>query len=161
MRRRPTDVINSVAITSALGAEVTRIDAASIRRYGEGKFTADLNTAVDVDPFNLGTFLMTYYDQPRPRQPTLAFELFSRTEAERWRILRVGLAQRIRITGTPADWPPGAANFTVEGIAHEGALDRRTVVWTTSAIVGTTSTEPGPWWRWDASSWGSTDQRPF
>lgn len=162
LHRRPTDVINAANITSTLGAEVNRTDSASIRRYGQGRFDANLDTAVDIDPSNLAAFLMAFYDTPRPRQPTLVFNLAERTEAERWRILRVGLAQRARITSTPASWPPGAANFTVEGIAHVGAVDRRVVIWTTSAIVGVSATTPGPWWGWDASTWdSSTDQRPF
>lgn len=160
--RRPTDIINSAAVTKLSGSLTAySSDDASIAQYGVGSRAVDLDTAVDADTENLAKFLTTYQAQPRPRQPVLRFNLIARTDAECLRILRVQLGQRVRVTGAPATWPPGAANFVVEGIFHNCKVDERFVDWSASAIVGTTATEPGPWFRLDASSWGGTDQRPF
>lgn len=161
LQRRPTDVVNSAAITQFGAATAYSTDAASIAQYGVGKATATLTTAVDADALNLATHLTTYYDTPRPRQPVLAFNLFSRTEAECELLLSVGLARRVRLVHTPDTWPPGAANFVVEGIRHTIAVDQRIVGWATSALVGTGTSEPGPWFRWDSSSWDGSDLRPF
>jgi hypothetical protein len=160
--RRPTDIINSAAVTQVQGLLTSySTDDPSIAQYGVGSRAVDLDTAVDADTANLAKFLTTYKAQPRPRQPVLRLNLFARTDAECLRILRVQLGQRARVTGTPSTWPPGAANFVVEGIAHSCKVDERFVDWSTSAIVGTTATQPGPWWAWDASTWSGTDNRAF
>lgn len=161
VRRRPTTAINSAAISQADGATAYSTDAASIARYGVGSASTTLDTAVDADTRNFAAHLTTYYDTPRPRQPVLAFHLLARTEAECLLLLSVGLARRVRIIHTPAGWPPGAANFVVEGIRHSIAVDGRIVAWATAAIVGVTTTEPGPWFRRDTSLRGGTDIRPF
>jgi hypothetical protein len=161
VQRRPTNVINSARVTSASGTVGAYADAASVDRYGEQFQPLDIDTACTADPANLATFLVTYYAQPRPRQPRLVLNLYNRSEPECNRILGVGLGERVHITGAPAGWPPGVQNFTVEGIHHVGAVDRRIVEWSTSAIVGTTATEPGPWFRLDASVLSGTDLRPY
>jgi hypothetical protein len=159
--RRPTTVINSATVNQVDGATAHARGDASIARYGIGAGEVTLDTDCDADPAALATFLVAYYGQPRPRQPVLVLNLYNRTDAECLRILRVKLGQRVLLTGTPTGWPPGAAAFVVEGIHHAGAVDERTVTWSTSAIVGTTASQPGPWFRWDASQWDGTDLRPF
>lgn len=159
--RRPTNVINSAAITQANAATAYSTDAASIAQYGLGSATATLSTAVDADARNLAEHLTTYYDTPRPRQPVLLFNLFSRTEVECQLLLSVGLARRVRIIHTPVTFPPGAANFVVEGVQHTIAVDQRLIAWATSAVVGTATTEPGPWFRRGTSARGGSDLRPF
>lgn len=159
--RRPTAVINSAAVTQVDGPTAYANGATSIARYGRGSAEVTLDTACDADPAALAAFMVAYFGQPRPRQPVFVLNLYDRTDTECLRILRVELGQRVLLTGTPTGWPPGAANFVVEGIHHTGAVDQRTVAWSTSAIVGTTATEPGPWLRWDASRWDGSDLRPF
>lgn len=161
VQRRPTNVINAARVTSTSGAFGAFTDAGSVDRYGEQFQAIDIDTGCTADPANLATFLVTYFAQPRPRQPRLVLNLYNRTESECARILGVGLARRVRIPDAPASWPPGAANFTVEGIRHVGAVDQRTVEWSTSAIVGVAATEPGPWFRLDASVLSGTDLRPY
>lgn len=161
LQRQPTNVVNVSHVTGSNGVVGTFTDDASVERYGQRFHSTDIDTAVTADPANLAVFEVTYFARPRPRQPVLGLNLYARTDAECLLILSVGVTQRVRVTGAPAGWPPGAANFTVEGVRHVGAADMRVVEWATSAIVGVSDTEPGPWWRWDASLWDGTDIRAF
>lgn len=161
LQRRPSVIVNDATVSQSGGVTAYSNDATSTARYGVNAASVQLETSSSADPASLAAFLTTYYAQPRPRQPILQLNLYNRTEPECMRILGVGLAERVRITGAPAGWPPGAVNFTVEGIRHVGAVERRTVEWATAAIVGSAATDPGPWFRWDASFWDGTDLRPF
>jgi len=162
LTRKPTTAITKAAVTQNGGATAYASAAtATVLQYGVNTAQVTLETDVDADPQNLATFLTTYQSTPRPRQPTLTFNLLARTDAECQTILAVTLAQRVRITGAPTGTPPGASNFTVEGIAHILAVDQRTVMWATAALIGTSATAPGPWFRWDTSSWDGPDVRPF
>lgn len=159
--RRPSQVINSAAISQSGGATAYSTDQASIDQYGVGANSETLNTAVDADASNLAAHQTTFYATPRPRQPTVRLNLLRRTDDECLRILGVALAMRVRITNPPTSWPAGAVAFVVEGIKHVIAPDERTVEWTTSAPVGSVAGTPGPWFRWDSSSWDGIDLRPF
>jgi hypothetical protein len=163
LTRKPTTAITKAQISQRGGATAySSATAALVRQYGVNLAEATLDTACDADPQNLATFLTTYQAVPRPRQPTLTFNLFApRTDAECLIILSVKIGQRVRIVGAPARTPPGALNFTIEGIRHVIAVDKRTVTWSTAALIGATTSEPGPWFRWGSSRWGGTDQRPF
>ena len=161
LTRRPTTPINAASISQAGGATVYSTNTASVSTYGVSSATATLTTACDADPGNLATHLTTYYATPRPRQPVMVFNLVQRTDAEAQLLLGVGLLRRVRIIHIPTGWPPGAANFTVEGIHHSVTVEQRLLQWSTAAVVGTTTTDPGPWFRWDSSSWDGPDLRPF
>lgn len=161
LARKPTTPVNAVTVSQTGGTTASALDQASIDRFGSGGEPVTLDTACDADPANLAEFLVEYEATPRPRQPLVRLVLHGRTDAEVLRILRVKLGQRVRIPDAPAFWPPGAANLVVEGIAHRLAVEDRAVVWATSALIGVAPTEPGPWWRWDASTWDGTDLVPF
>lgn len=159
LTRKPT-----VAITKA---EVSRPGAATayasapdarVRQFGTNTARATLDAAIDADPANLAAFLVLTQSIPRPRQPTLTFNLLARTDAECLTILGIQLAQRVRITGAPAGTPPGAVNFTVEGISHNLAVDDRTVTWSTAALVGVpvlTNLATDEYTRVVAGGWGN------
>lgn len=162
LSRKPTVAVTKAQITQAGGATAySSASDALVRQYGVNTATVTLDSPVDADAANLATMLTTYQAVPRPRQPTLTLNLLARTDAECLVILSVTLAQRVRITDAPAGTPPGASNFTVEGIAHVMAVDQRTVTWATAALIGTTTTDPGPWFRWGSSAYGGTDVVPF
>jgi hypothetical protein len=138
LTRKPTTAITKAQVTQSGGVVAySSAPDATARQFGVNTATVTLDTACDADPQNLATFLTTYQGAPRPRQPTLTFNLLARTDAECLIILGVQLAQRVRITGSPAGTPPGAANFVVEGIAHALGVDDRTVIWSTAALIGT------------------------
>jgi len=160
--RKPTTAITKAQVTQNSGAtSYAAATDAQIRQYGTNTAVTTLDTAVDADAQNLATFLVSYEAVPRPRQPTLVLNLLARTDAECLIILGVQLAQRVTITGAPAGTPPGALNFTVEGISHVLAVDQRTVTWATAALIGATTTAPGPWFRLGSSLLGGTDAVPF
>ena len=162
LTRKPTTAITKAQITQRSGAVAfSSASDALVRQYGVNTATETLDTPVDADAANLATMLTTYQAVPRPRQPLLTLNLLARTDDECLTILAVGLARRVRITGAPAGTPPGASNFVVEGIRHVLAVDERTVTWSTAALIGTTTTEPGPWFRWGSSSYGGTHVKPF
>lgn len=161
LTRRPAPAVNAPVVSQTGGAVGYSTSVASITRYGLGAPSIQLETACTADPANLATFLTTYQATPRPRQPVMQLNLIARSDAECLRILAVGFAQWVQITGAPTRWPPGATNFIVQGIRHVMATDQRIVEWQTTALIGTSPTAPGPWFRWDSSSWDGTDIRPF
>ncbi|MES2211026.1 MAG: hypothetical protein V4515_12740 [Chloroflexota bacterium] len=137
LTRKPTTAITRAEVGQAGGATALAVASdARVRQFGTNTARVTLDSAVDADAGNLATFLTLTQSVPRPRQPTLTFNLLARTDVECLLILGVQLAQRIRITGAPAGTPPGAVNFTVEGIAHTLGVDNRTVTWSTAALVG-------------------------
>lgn len=160
--RKPTTAITKTQISQAGGtATYSPASAALVRQYGVNTAQVTLDTACDADPQNFASMLATYQSTPRPRQPLLTFNLLNRTDAECLVILGVGLTRRVRITGAPTSQPPGALNFVVEGIRHVIAVEERTVTWSTAALVGTTATAPGSWFRLGSSSLGGGDLVPF
>jgi hypothetical protein len=160
--RKPTTAITKAQISQLNGATAySSATAAAIRQYGVNTAQTTLDTDCDADPLNLATFLTTYQSTPRPRQPTLMFHLLARTDPECLLILGVKLAQRVRIVDAPSGTPPGALNFTVEGIRHTLAVDQRDVTWSTAALVGTGTSSPGPWFRLGTSTLGGSDLVPF
>lgn len=160
--RKPTTAITKAQI-GQLGGLTAYSSAATgpVNQYGVNTAQVTLDTVCDADPLNLADFLTTYQSVPRPRQPALTFNLLNRTDSECLLILSVGLARRVRITGAPVGQPPGALNFVVEGIKHVLAVEERTVTWATSALIGVTTTDPGPWFRVGTSSLGGSDLVPF
>ncbi len=165
--RKATQAITK-AVASRRGGSTAYASApaAQVRQFGaNAPPPIDLDTATDADPANLAAFLVAFQTIPRPRQPTLTFNLLARTEAECLIILGVGYAQRIRITGAPAGTPIGVLNFVVQGISHTLGVADRTVTWSTAALIGTPilggPAAPGPWFRLGSSSLGGTDMRPF
>jgi hypothetical protein len=142
--RKPTTGITKAQIGMANGPTAySSATPAQVRQYGVSTAQVTLTTDCDADPQNLATFLTTWQAVPRPRQPTLTFDLFDArwaTDANALVVLGVGLAQRVRITGAPAGTPPGALEFTVQGIRHSIGVEQRTVTWSTAALIGTTTT---------------------
>lgn len=159
--RQPTLPINAPVVTQSNGAVGFSLNSTSITRYGYGSPQITLETDCTADPGNLAAFLTTYRGTPLPRQPVIRLNLYARSETECGIILGVGFAQWVQITGAPSTWAPGAANFTVIGIHHIMGVEQRIVEWSTSALLGSSPTAPGPWFKWDTSSWDGTDQRPF
>lgn len=160
--RRPTTAITKAQISQTGGATAYSSAAtATVTLYGANTTAVSLDTDCDADPQNLADFLTTYQSTPRPRQPTISFNLLKRTDEECLRILGVDLARRVRITDAPATWPAGAVTFVVEGIRHVLGVNERLVEWMTSAPIGETAGVPGPWFRIDTSSLDGTDLRPF
>lgn len=162
LTRKPTTAITKAQVGQSEGTTYySAATAAQVRQYGTNTAQVTLDTAVDADAQNLAAMLTTFQAVPRPRQPMLTLNLLARTDTECLLILSVGLTRRVRITGAPSGTPPGALNFTVEGIRHVLAVERRTVTWSTAALIGTTTSAPGPWFRLGSSSLGGTDQIPF
>lgn len=162
LTRRPTIAITKAQITQTGAATAySSAPAATVRQYGVNNQPISLDTACDADPQNLADFLTTYQSTPRPRQPTISFNLLKRTDEECLRLLGVDLARRVRITDAPATWPAGAVTFVVEGIRHVLGVEERLVEWMTSAPIGSVAGVPGPWFRIDTSSLDGTDLRPF
>jgi len=160
--RKPTVAITQATIAQLDGATgYSSASAARVRQYGVNTAQATLDTDCDADPQNLAAFLTTYQSVPRPRQPTLTFNLIARSDDECLVILGVALAQRVRIIEAPTSAPPGALNFTVEGIRHVLGVEERTVTWSTSALIGSSTDSPGPWFRLGSSSLGGSDLIPF
>ena len=160
--RKPTVAITRAQISQSEGVTAyATADAATVRRFGDNAATATLYTACDADPFNLAEHLVEYQSTPRPRQPTMTFALHGLEVDEVQVILGVDLGQRVVVLNTPAGTPPGAKSFVVEGIRHSFGVAERWVTWQTSAPIGTVAGTPGPWFRWDSSSWDGTDLRPF
>lgn len=162
LTRRPTTAITKAQITQAGGlTALSSADDATVRQYGANTAVATLQTAVDADAQNLGDFLTTYQSTPRPRQPTMTFDLVHLDDDAALTILSVQLGQRCQLIYAPAATPAGAVSFVVEGIAHQFGVATRLVIWQTSAPIGTVAGTPGPWFRWGSSSWSGSDLRPF
>ncbi len=162
-----SDLLRNVAtVTQTGGVRWQQSDAASVAEFGEVELTADLGTAVDVDPANLAAHILTYHATqasavPRQRIPTLTLNLAPRSDLERWTILGLGIGDRVRITGAPATWPEGTATAVIEGIGRAINLDRPVVVWNLAAVVGSTPGAAGPWFRLNSSFLGGADKVPF
>lgn len=160
--RQPTSAITKAQITQQDGATAyASASDALVRQYGANTARTTLDTAVDADAQNLASFLVAYEAVPRPRRPTLTFQLLNRTDAECLLLLGATLAQRAQIIQAPSGIPPGLLDFTIEGISHVGAVDNRSVTWATAALIGATTTAPGPWFRFGTSVGGSSDTVPF
>lgn len=162
LQRKPTVAITKAQVAQSGGATAySSATAAQVRQYGVNTAQVTLDSAVDADAQNLATFLTTYQAVPRPRQPQMTFDLTGLTNAQVLLLLGVQLAQRVRIIGAPAGTPPGACNFVIEGIRNVLGVTERTLTWYVAALIGTTTTDPGPWFRWGSSSFGGTDVVPF
>lgn len=162
LTRRPTTAITKAQITQQDGVTAySSADGATVRQYGANTATATLQTAVDADVQNFADFLTGYQSVPRPRQPTMTFDLVHLDDAAILTILGVQLGQRCVLVGSPSRTPAGARSFVVEGIAHEFSVATRLVIWQTSAPIGTVAGTPGPWFRWGSSYWSGPDLRPF
>lgn len=164
-RSRADQPINDPAVTIAGGGTAHSPNATSIARYGDFGFPVTLNTAVAADADALAGWLSTNYADFRMRSPSLTVNLLngSLQPADIQRLLAVKIGDRIVIPDAPATWPQGSASLFVEGISRQILIDRcRYITFNTSPVIGTTPGVPGPWFRWGASTWGSsTDQIPF
>lgn len=161
-RWRHETMVNTATVGQVGGTSATATNAASVAEHGHRPGGATLHTASDADPANLATWLVTYRGEQRMKQPTLMLvDLAERSDAERVAILAVRQGTRIVITGPPTTWPEGSHSLVVEGVDHTGRSDRRGVAWKTSPVPGTIPGEPGPWLRYGASIWNSTDVIPF
>lgn len=128
------------------------------------EFTTTLGSRNDVNAPNLAHFTITYYDEPRTRLSSVALVLNDRTEEEIWKILGVGIGDRITITDPPTGYPRGADNLVVEGVRHNAAgnASARVVVWATSPVIGAEIGEVGPFFRVGVSPLDSeTDLLPW
>lgn len=160
--RRPTTAITKAQITQDGGITAySSADTDTVRQYGVNTAQTTLQTAVDADAQNFADFLVTYQSVPRPRQPSMTFDLVHLDDAAILTILGVQLGQRCVLVGHPSTTPAGARSFVVEGIAHQFGVAQRLVIWQTSAPIGTVPGTPGPWFRWGSSYWSGTDLRPF
>lgn len=163
LARRPATIVNTASVGQVGGSTAYATDATSVTAVGVGPANIELNTDCDADAFNLATFLVTFRAGPSPRQPIMRINLYGRTDAEIYRVMRVRLGSRVTIPDTQAGWPAAATSFSIEGIRHEAGVDHRFVEWSTAALIGTAPPAPGPWFRWDTTAWFpiSVDMRPF
>lgn len=163
---RPERPLNAAVVAQTGGVVARASDAASQNEWGVNTFTEELATAVGTDTANLAAHVMTFYatqpgDVPRSRSSAMSFNLLRRSVTECQLLLRVKRGQRIRIVDAPADWPQAADELVVEGRVSSISVDGRTLSWWVAPIIGDAPGVPGPWFRWDASSWDGTDLRPF
>lgn len=161
-----SDVLYTVATVSAGDVERQQSDATSVDEFGEIEFSATSDSAVDADATNLGSHVLTYYATqpaavPRMRIPVLVIDLLPLTDVERWRVLALGLGDRIRVPDAPATWPEGASTAVIEGVSRVINLDRPSVAWNLAAVVGEDPGVPGPWFRLDSSLLDGTDKIPY
>lgn len=101
-RFRPDQARNVATITRSNGSSVRWSDRASVASsIGERPFTASIDSAVVDDPYNLATWIVDNYLQPRQRNPQLGLNLNARTSVECWRLLEREIGDRISITDAP------------------------------------------------------------
>lgn len=147
---------------------------AAVARFGHGtayasngtaridqQFTATLDTACTADPAVLASWTVTYRAEARTRSPELILNLLIRSDVEKALILAVERNQRIRLTGTPPEYPEGAADLIVSGITDEIGVLARRVRWTTRPVIGVDPGTAGPWFRVGNSAVGGTHIIPF
>jgi hypothetical protein len=161
LSRQPTTAVNSPVVTQAGGTTGYSVNTTSITKYGYGAPLIEVQTGCTADPAALAGFLTTYLGTPLPRQPVIRLNLMARSDAERQIILGIGFGQWVQITSAPSYWAPGTANFTIIGIHHVMGVETRIVEWSTSALMGSAPTAPGPWFKLDTSSFDGTDVVPF
>lgn len=125
------------------------------------EFTAMLDSGNDVDAPNLAHFMTVYYDEPRTRLNAIRLILNGRSDTECWTILGVGIGDRVELTDVPAGFPRGAAHLVVEGIASEDDGATRSVVWSTSPVIGEKPGEVGPFFRVGVSVLDGPDKIPW
>jgi hypothetical protein len=162
IRIRQDNPLQVAEVAQSGGATARAKDAALQPNDQVWKFTESIDSVVPTDPANFAQWVVDYYQEPRPRGRALTLKpLNTRTEAEIYRIMSVRQGTRIRLTGTPAGFPTGAAELVVEGIGHRIA-DARYLVWETTPIIGNTVGESGPWFYLDESRLSSsTELVPF
>jgi hypothetical protein len=153
--------INHAEVSQVNGVSAREDNDPSIATNGVFPFTATLTTAVDADTANLGHWVVTYFGDPRMHLPVLTVDLMYRTDDQKRFLLRLGVGQRIQLTGVPSTWPQGADHLVIVGVAHDISRVVRRLRFTASALVGSTLGQSGPWFRWGDSRWDGSDVRPF
>lgn len=163
-RSRADRPITNAAVSRTNAGTAYATNTAGITSFGHVAATTGLDTAQNGDPQSLANWLITYYASPRMRCPSLTINLFGpdRSDYEKWRVLGVTIGTRIQITGAPATWPEGITSLIVEGIVHQIGQAVRTVIWTTSPVIGATPGTAGPWFRLNGgSNINGADAVPF
>jgi len=152
---------NYAAVTPQGFPTATKRDADSIAEVGVCPFEAALHTPIAADAANLANWIVTYQATPRTRAPSLLIDLMYRTDQERILLRRIERNMRIRLTGTPAEFPEGANSLVVTGITNELGLAVRQITLTTTYVLGSTPGVPGPWFRTDVSATDGTHVVPY
>lgn len=161
-RAKQDTPLRQAEVTQSGGTTARAKDSALTSTDRVWPFTATIDTVVPPDPGNLAKWVIDYYQDPRPRNPSLTLILNVRSEAEIYRILAVKQGTRISISGAPSGWPTGAGELVVEGIQHSIMADLRTVTWNTTPVIGAAVGSSGPWFYTDDSRLSSsTDLVPF
>lgn len=120
-------------------------------------FQATISSIIGGEAQNLANFTVTYRDEALTRCPELTIDLIHRTAAERSMLIRIRKNQRIKITGTSAEFPEGAEHLIVSGITNEIGVTSRKLRWTTRAVIGTAPGVSGPWFYPGTSVWDGPD----
>jgi len=120
-------------------------------------FEATLESATGGDAQNLADFTVAYRSLPLMRSPVLIIDLMHRSDAEKVMLLRIERNQRIKITGTPPEYPAGAQHLIVSGITNTVGVFARKLRFTTRPVIGTSPGVSGPWFYPGASEWGGPD----
>lgn len=120
-------------------------------------FDASIESATPGAAQLLADFVIAYRSDPLTRSPVLLIDLMHRTDAEIAFLLLIERNQRIKLTGTPPEYPEGAQHLIVSGITNTVGVFARKLRWTTRPVIGTSPGVSGPWFYFGASSWGGTD----
>jgi hypothetical protein len=161
--------INDVSVTDGSNNSARRFDLDSIAEFGT-KLPASgyqLATEVPADADCLAAHVIEYYAVPPPdvqrqRCSQITIDLFALTPDQQATVLGIDDGDRIVIANTPSTWPAGADSLIVEGRANDIGVSRRRLTLNTSPVIGSSLGEPGPYFRWGTSVWGSTtDLIPF
>lgn len=120
-------------------------------------FSANLSSATGGDAQNLADWVVAYRALALTRSPVLILDLMIRSDAERVMLLRIERNQRVKITGTPPEYPQGAQHLIVSGITNTVGVVARKLRFTTRAVIGTTPGVSGPWFYYGASAWDGPD----
>lgn len=128
--------LNDITATQSGGGRTRRVDAASVRRYGDSELPTTLDTEVTADPSNFAAWNAQAYGTARMRMPQATIDLLPRSTAERAVLLGIKLGDRVQITDVPPTWPRGADHLIVEGKTSECGTKTRRLTLNFSPLAG-------------------------
>lgn len=120
-------------------------------------FDATLESPTPGDAQRLADWVVVYRSLPLMRSPVLVIDLMHRSDSEKVMLLRIERNLRIKITGTPPEYPLGAQHLIVSGITNVVGVFGRKLRFTTRPVIGISPGVSGPWFYPGRSTWGGTD----